>query len=102
MSSQKYNVKGIVYPSIDTGQEKLIIEQKDLVGTEWLLYPEFTSRIRGVNKRMFGFSYPLDSLDTKDLARKRISELKSFVSDVPFYFLRGRKEDISEFIKSQL
>ncbi len=95
-------IKGIVYPSIDSGQTEIIVDQKDLVGTEWLLYPEFTSRIRGVNKRMFNFSYPLDSLDTKDLARKRMRDLCRFVKKVPFYFVRGKKEAISEFIKDQL
>jgi len=80
----------------------LIVYQKDLAETEWLLYPEFTSRIRGVNKRMFNFSYPLDSLDTKELARKRMEDLNNFLEEVPFYFVRGRKEEISEFIKDQL
>lgn len=101
-TKNKYDIKSIIYPSIDSGLDKPFIEKKDIVGTEWLLYPEFTSRIKGVNKRLFNFSYPLDSIDTKELAIKRMSDLKDFVNKTPFYFIRGKKEDISKFIKSQL
>ena len=73
-----------------------------MASAEWLLYPEFTSRISGVNRRMFNLTYPLDSLDTKDLSRRRLADLDTFLVDVPFYFVRGEVEDILGFIVSQL
>ena len=99
---REFEVRAIVYPSIDTGLKQLIIEERDMASAEWLLYPEFTSRIRGVNRRMFNLTYPLDSLDTKDLSRRRLADLDTFLVDVPFYFVRGEVEDILGFIVSQL
>lgn len=97
-----YKIKGIIYPSIDNGQKEAIIEKKDSFSSEWMLYPEFTARVRGANKRMFDFSYPLDSLDTKELARKRTDDLRKFLKEVPLYFVKGSIDDISDFIKNQL
>src|SRR6056297_1089354 len=100
--SEEYKIKCIVYPSIDSGLKKLIFERKDIISAEWLLYPEFTSRIRGDNKRLFNLKYPLDSLDTKDLALKRINLLNKFLTKITFYFVRGSVLQISDFIKNQL
>ena len=102
-----YNIVAIVQPIIDSGVKSPEIISVNLQDAEWSLYPEFTGRIKGNNKRLRGDSkkhltYPLDSLDTKELAIQRMANLKTFLSQTPVYFVRGRLESICGFIRDNL
>jgi len=100
--SGNYDIRLLVKPNIDSGLKELCVDRIDIKDAEWELYPELSSRIKGTNKRMNNFTFPLDSLDTKELARKRMASLGDFLKRVPVYFVRGKKEDIVKFISSQL
>jgi hypothetical protein len=104
--SSPYTIEAIVQPVIDSGIESAEVILVDPPEAEWTLYPEFTGRIRGDNRRLRGdnydLTYPLDSLDTKELAMQRMLDLKTFLSKTPFYFLRGNLESIGNFILGKL
>ncbi len=54
-----------------------------------------------IQPRASYFSYPLDSIDTKKTAIKRIKNLRIFLSKTPCYFVRGSLEQICDFICSE-
>ena len=105
--SSSYPIAAIIQPVIDSGTDSFATTLIAPREAEWSLYPEFTCRIRGDNKRLFGDSreyltYPLDSFDTKELARQRMGDLRTFLDKIPVYFIRGSLNDICSFIKGKL
>jgi len=98
----RYAINKVIYPNIDSGQKSIIVEEWGSEKAEWLLYPELSSKIRGTNKRMFDFTRPLDSIDTRELAERRIGALKIFLDKTPFYFVKGTLEGICDFIDAGL
>jgi len=97
----------IIQPIIDSGAYSPQVISVSIQDAEWALYPEFTGRIRGDNRRLRGDSkqsltYPLDSLDTKDLSIERMKALQLFLSKTPVYFVRGSLPAISQFVLEKL
>lgn len=97
-----HKIRLFIMPIIDSGMDELIIKQISKEDAKWHLYPEFTKRIRGINKMMNGFTYPLDSLDSKKIAMQRMGDLINFLDNLPIYSVRGSKESIVKFIDSKL
>lgn len=105
--SSPYNIVAVVQPIIDSGVKSPNIISVNPQDAEWSLYPEFTGRIRGDNRRLRGGSkdcltYPLDSLDTKELSMQRMANLQVFLYQTPVYFVRGDLESICGFINDKL
>lgn len=93
---QNFEIAGFVHPYIDNGLNK--IERWNSDKFFWHLKEELARKIRGGSKAIHFFSYPLDSLDTFDISKKRLSFAKKLSEKIPCYEMRGTPEFISERI----
>lgn len=88
----------VIQPLIVTGA-KLDVEEWPEIKTEWHLYEEMSRKIRGISRRISNFSYPLDSIDTFEIAQKRINTAKHISKQAKGYCIRGDlKSVMSEII----
>lgn len=86
-----YEIGVFVYPII-CEQNSYILdfwEQKKFL---WHLYEESSRKIRGTSRIFFNNTYPAPSLDTENIALKRLNLLKSFVNDIPSIYFKGPSE----------
>lgn len=74
----------------------IICEQKDYTLDKWTadkffwhLYEECCRKIRGTSRMFFGFTTPIESLDTMELATSRLNLIKEFTSNVPSIYFKG-------------
>lgn len=93
------NSKLFIYPHIDHGLEKPIVYQFAPKDFNWLLSREFGCNIRGAIKYMDDYTYPLPSIDTQELAERRISETIDFTKEVPCFYFQGSLTQIASFVE---
>lgn len=58
----------------------------------WHLYEESCRKIRGTSRMFFGFTTPIESLDTNELATKRIEWVREFTRKIPAIYFKGKVE----------
>ncbi len=87
----------------------LICNQKECIIDDWSpdkffwhLYEESARKIRGTSRTFFGFSYPVMSLDTEELAVKRLNLIKDFVQNISSIYYKGNLENIQNLIKERI
>jgi hypothetical protein len=56
----------------------------------WHLYEESCRKIRGTSRMFFGFTTPIESLDTIELATKRIEWVREFTRKIPAIYFKGK------------
>ena len=95
-TKETFEIIGFVHPHIDNGLNK--IEKWNSDKFFWHLKEEFARKVRGGSKAINFFSYPLDSLDTFDISKKRLSFAKNFSEKILCYEIRGTPEFVSERI----
>ncbi len=92
----KPKISVFIHPHIDNGLNK--IEKWDPAKFFWHLKEELARKIRGGSKAINFFSYPLDSLDTSSIARKRLQFAKTLSRRVKCYEIRGTPNFIAKAI----
>lgn len=91
-TKQSPKIIAFIHPHIDNGLNKVKRWTDDKFF--WHLKEELARRIRGGSKAINLFSYPLDSFDTFDIAKKRLVFAKKLATKVPCYEMRGTPESI--------
>jgi hypothetical protein len=92
----------LMYPHIDNGLAEPIQYRFNVDDLFWHLNREISIPIRGVTRLVKGFTHQLDSLDTKDLTKKRTALCRSFAAQVPCYYIQGSMAQIGAFVQRQL
>jgi hypothetical protein len=95
-------VKLIILPHLDHGLKEPIINPFAPLDLFWHLTKEFSRRIRGDTKFVNYFEYLLPSLDTEELAQKRISITKDFVKGVEGFYFQGNTNQLVKFVKDRI
>jgi len=67
---------------------------------EWHLYEELSRKIRASSRRVLNGSRSVPSLDTQDLADKRIKEVRNFIGKIKCYQLMGSPDQVISFLTS--
>lgn len=62
---------------------------------KWMLYEEISKDIRAINGLVFNFTYPLSSLDTQILSKKRETFAEKVSQEIPCYLIQGPLMDVS-------
>lgn len=97
-TKDKPKIFAFIHPHIDNGLKSVVKWEQEKFF--WHLKEELSRKIRGGSKAINNYSYPLDSLDTFDLAKNRLAFAKKFAKQVPCYEVRGTPESISKFINN--
>jgi len=92
------NIKAIILPHTDNGLKEPVIQQFDPLDLFWILTKEFCRRIRGNTKFINYYEYLLPSIDTEELAQKRIKLTREFAKKVPGYYFQGNFNQLNNFI----
>ncbi len=92
----------MILPHYDHGLSEPIITRLDELDFFWNLTGAISRRIRGATRFIDNFSYQLPSLDTEELAEKRIILTKEFCKDVKGYYFQGNSEQLVEFVKREM
>ncbi len=95
-TKETFEIIGFVHPHIDNGLNKF--EKWNSDKFFWHLKEELARKIRGGSKAIHFFSYPLGSLDTFDIASKRLLFAKNLSEKIPCYEMRGDPEYIGKQI----
>ncbi len=99
---KKPKVELVILPHLDHGLKEPIINQFAPLDLFWHLTKEFSRRIRGDTKFVNYFEYLLPSLDTEELAQKRISMTKDFVKEVEGFYFQGSTDQLVKFVKGRI
>ncbi len=92
---QSITVHFFVYPFLSPENEnKLEFIPWNNKKFEWHLYEELNRKIRGTSRTFFNGTEPVLSLDTINLAKKRIKAINWFVSRIKNYQIRGSSDKI--------
>ena len=92
------SLKFIILPHIDHGLKEPITYQFESRDLFWGLTNEFSRKIRGTTKFINCFQYLLPSIDTDDLAQRRIELTKKLAREIPGYYFQGNLEQLVEFV----
>lgn len=95
-----YDISAFVHPHIDNGKVEMKKWHSDKFF--WHLHEELSRRIRGGSKMINFFKYPLLSLDTFQLALKRIAFSRKISKNIPCYEIRGTPMQISKIINKKI
>jgi len=101
-SSKTPKVRLVILPHLDNGLKEPIITKFSPLDLFWHLTKEFSRRIRGDTKFINYFEYLLPSLDTEELAQKRITITKDFVKDVEGFYFQGNPDQLVKFVNDKL
>lgn len=89
--------------------EPIICEQKEYILDKWTpekflwhLYEESSRKIRGTSRIVFDNTYPVMSLDTEELALKRLNLLKKVTNNVKAIYYKGSTNEIMQIIEDEL
>lgn len=77
--------------------DKYILQKLSPDNLQFLLWSWVSSKSRSVGSYLKDMEYPLPSLDTNELSKKRLNFCKE-ASYVPFYFYEGGVENLSSII----
>jgi hypothetical protein len=96
--STQYNVPLYIYGFI---RDNALIETRewDSFRFNWHIYEELSRKIRGTSKRFFNFTYPVQSIDTQELAIKRNNFVKKFTEKNHCYYVSGNEQDTINYIE---
>jgi len=90
-----------VYPILSHQScNKMIFDKWPKSKFRWHLFEELNRKIRATSRLFFSNNEPIMPLDTMDLARKRLSDLKKAINSFKCYFLSGNYKDICKKICS--
>lgn len=64
----------------------------------WHLYEESSRKIRGTSRMFFNNTYPIESLDTEFLAKKRIFLVKKFTKKIQAIYYKGNCNNAKKVI----
>ena len=101
-ASKTPKVRLVILPHLDHGLKDPIITQFDPLDLFWHLTKELSRRIRGDTKFVNHFEYLLPSLDTEELAQKRIAITKHFVKYVKGFYFQGNLNQLVVFVNDKL
>ncbi len=73
----------------------LYIDKWEPLKAEFHVYEELSRKIRGISRRIYKFTYPLNSIDTQSLADARSIKAKRISTEIPFYAIYGDPEDVA-------
>ncbi len=91
----------LIQPQVIPGAD-LLVEEMSAEKTEWHMYEELTRKIRGTSRRLFGNTWPVQSIDTDGVAKKRSSDSARISRSVRSYFMRGDADAIRDEILKML
>ncbi|RJR29211.1 hypothetical protein C4564_02630 [Candidatus Microgenomates bacterium] len=92
----------IIIPLVTGDLEKPVIRKYSQPQLKWLLYEELSKDIRLINGMIFNMSIPLMSLDTQEIAQRRLDQATTLSETVSCYFIQGSLAQIGEEIKTLL
>jgi hypothetical protein len=95
-TKEKPKIGAFIHPHIDNGLSTVV--KWEPVKFLWHLKEELARKIRGGSKAIDHFNYPLDSIDTFELAKNRLAFAKKLAKQISCYEVRGTPESISEAI----
>ncbi len=94
-------VEFLVLPHLDHGLSEPIADKFEPLDLFWLLTKEFSRRIRGDTKFINYFEYLLPSIETNELAQKRIALTKDFTRNIEGYYFQGSPEQLVRFVEER-
>ena len=100
--SKTPKVRLVILPHLDHGLKEPIITQFAPLDLFWHLTKEFSRRIRGDTKFVNYFEYLLPSLDTEELAQKRIAMTKDFIKEIKGFYFQGDLSQLTKFVNDNL
>jgi hypothetical protein len=100
--SKTPKVRLVILPHLDHGLKEPIITQFAPLDLFWHLIKEFSRRIRGDTKFVNYFEYLLPSLDTEELAQKRIAMTKDFIKEIKGFYFQGDLSQLTKFVNDNL
>ena len=83
---------GLFVHAIICNQPETMVDSWTAEKFFWHLYEESCRKIRGTSRMFFGFTTPIESLDTLKLATTRLNLVKEFTKVVPSMYFKGRAE----------
>lgn len=89
----KIQISVVVQPSIFLGSN-FEFEKWDVSKASFHFYEELSRKIRGTSKRISNSTYPLDSLDTKEIALMRSDFVNILTKETPFISLKGNINEV--------
>lgn len=98
-NNQRFNIAFMIQPIVEEMSRNIIWEAMSEKKFNWHLYEELSRKIRGVSRRIFDFSIPLESLDTESNAIKRIQKTNFLTSRINSFYAKGDSQKIIKQIK---
>lgn len=95
IEDKKIPINVVIQPTILPGA-KFQFEKWDISKSSFHLYEELSRKIRGTSKRISDSTYPLDSVDTKEIALMRSKFVNSFTQVTPFLSLKGDLNEVMD------
>lgn len=89
---EKYKINLLIHPIICNSND-YVLDKWDNDKFLWHLYEESSRKIRGTSRLFFDKNYPARSLDSFELASKRLELIKKFVHKVPCIYFKGNIEN---------
>lgn len=83
---------GLFVQPILCEQTEYILDEWESKKFFWHLYEESSRKIRGTTRVFFDNTYPAMSLDTEELALKRISLIKELTKSIPAIYYKGNEK----------
>ncbi|OGM26730.1 hypothetical protein A3D00_04740 [Candidatus Woesebacteria bacterium RIFCSPHIGHO2_02_FULL_38_9] len=84
----------VIQPNIFSKGKGIEIDLLDKLKANFHIYEEMSRKIRGVSRRISNFTYPLMSLDSYEISKKRSEYAKSLSENVPFYSIKGNINEV--------
>lgn len=93
--NSEYPIGLLVHAYVENGTEcKYEFWESDKA--EWHLYEELTRKIRAVSRRVKDGTWPVDGLDTLDIAVQRISRVRAWTQQNRVLYIRGNESAIAD------
>lgn len=93
---------GLFIQPILCKQEGYIFDEWDEKKFLWHLYEESSRKIRGTSRVFFNGKYPAPSLDTKNLATRRLKLIKKFTNEIKAIYFKGDFDSAFNLIKQYI
>ena len=84
----------VIQPNIFSKGKGIEIDLLDKLKANFHIYEEMSRKIRGGSRRISNFTYPLMSLDSYEISKKRSEYAKSLSENVPFYSIKGNINEV--------
>lgn len=101
IESEPVSLKLVILPIVIQGST-LDCESWDKKKAEFHIYEEMTRKIRGTSRRIENFTFPLQSIDSLILSKRRVKSAKKIADLASFYVIRGEVKQIMDKIEELL